>query len=89
MNATESPTYELSQAASKGPWDGPTYAYRGARLECMKGGHVCGLFMPDHPLDGKTFGVPGTITPLVDFWLDQHVLPAYMRLVRPEAKVRL
>ena len=24
---------------------GPTYRYRGARIECLKGGHVCGLFM--------------------------------------------
>ena len=31
----------------------------------MKGGHVCGLFMPDHPLHGWTFGVVGTITLLV------------------------
>jgi hypothetical protein len=47
----------------------------------MKGGHVCGLFMEGHPLDGLTFGVVGTITPLVDGWVDAGRLPDFMRAV--------
>jgi hypothetical protein len=59
--------HPLSQkTAATGPWSGPTYSYPGARIECLPGGHVCGLFMPEHPLGGTTFGVAGTITPLVD-----------------------
>jgi hypothetical protein len=54
------------QIAAQGPWGGPTYSYRGARIKCIPGSHVCGLFMPAHPLHGSTFGVVGTITPLVD-----------------------
>jgi hypothetical protein len=71
---------QLVQTAAQGPWGGPTYSYRGARIECYPGGHVCGLFMPDHPLgSGTTFGVAGTITPLIDLWADEGRLPAYMR----------
>ena len=41
--------------------------------------------MPGHPLDGMTFGVPGTITPLVDLWIRERRLPDHMRLVpKPE-----
>jgi hypothetical protein len=40
---------QLVQTVAQGPWGGPTYAYRGARIECAPGGHVCGLFMPEHP----------------------------------------
>ena len=47
----------------------------------MKGGHVCGLFMEGHPLDGCTFGVVGTVTPLVDIWVEERRLPVYMRAV--------
>ena len=36
--------------------------------------------MPEHPLHRLTGRVPGTITPLVDLWLDHGKLPAYMRL---------
>ncbi len=43
------------------------------------GGHVCGLIMPEHPLHKSTFGVVGTVTPLVDLWLDEGRLPSYMR----------
>ena len=44
------------------------------------GGQVlCGLKMPGHPLNGVTFGVPGTITPLVDIWLDEGRLPRHLR----------
>ena len=65
-----------------GPWDWPTYAYRGARIECCKGAYVCSLFLDGHPLTGQTFGSVGTITPLVDLWLDEGRLPSYMRLSR-------
>ena len=40
--------------------------------------------MPGHPLDGHTFGVVGTITPLVDLWIRERRLPAYMRAVKPD-----
>jgi hypothetical protein len=69
----------LEEAALEGPWGGPTYRYRDARIECLKGGHVCGMFMPDHPLSGNSFGAPGTITPLVDLWIERQLLPAYVR----------
>ncbi|HEY0418631.1 MAG TPA: hypothetical protein VGC80_03845 [Acetobacteraceae bacterium] len=64
---------------AQGPWDGPTYSYRSARIECAPGGHVCGLFMPEHPLHGRNFGVVGTVTSLVDLWADTGRLPSYMR----------
>lgn len=31
--------------------------------------------MAGHPLNGVTFGVTGTITPLFDAWLDEGQLP--------------
>lgn len=59
----------LEQTAAAGSWGGPSYRYRGATIECLPGGHVCGFVMDGHPLSGRgTFGVVGTITPLVDFW---------------------
>ena len=72
---------DLLETASAGPWGGPVYNYRGAEIRCNKGGHVCTLLMEEHPLHGATFGVPGTITPLVDLWLDERRLPGYLRLV--------
>ena len=51
---------------AEGPWGGPVYAYRSSGIRCAKGGNVCGLFLEGHPLHGHTFGVVGTITPLVD-----------------------
>jgi hypothetical protein len=71
----------LRETASTGPWRGPVFGYRGAEIRCNKGGHVCTLLMEDHPLHGMTFGVPGTVTPLIDLWVDKHRLPGYMRLV--------
>jgi hypothetical protein len=73
--------FEPEQTAAVGPWGGPTYSYRGARIECLKGGYVCGLFMEAHPLHARSFGVVGTITPFVDLWLDEGRLPTYMRVV--------
>jgi hypothetical protein len=35
--------------------------------------------MRDHPLNGATFGVVGTVTPLVDIWLDERRLPRHIR----------
>jgi hypothetical protein len=55
----------------EGLWGGPVYSYRGAEIRCAKGGHVCALLMDDHPLNGHTFGVVGTVTHLVDRWLDE------------------
>jgi hypothetical protein len=73
--------HRLEQTTAEGPWGGPTYSYRGARIECLKGGHVCGLFMDGHPIDRLTFGVVGTLTPLVDGWIDSDRLLSYMRAV--------
>ncbi len=42
---------------------------------------VCGLHLADHPLNGNTFGVVGTVTPLVDPWLGERRLPDRMRAV--------
>jgi hypothetical protein len=69
------------QTAETGPWGGPSYRYRGARIECMQVAHVCGLCMEDHPLDGRSFGVLGTVTPCVDLWIDEGGLPSCMRAV--------
>ena len=33
------------------------------------------------PLDGSTFGVVGTVTPLIDLWVEERRLPAYHRAV--------
>lgn len=79
---------EPEQIAAEGPLGGPSYSYRGATIDCQKGGHVCTLKMPDHPLHGRGFGVVGTITPLVDLWLDERRLPSYMRLVVSKPKKR-
>jgi hypothetical protein len=38
---------ELKLMNPQGPWCGPTYRCRGARVERSKGGHVCGLLMFD------------------------------------------
>jgi hypothetical protein len=45
----------------------------------MKDGHVCLLSMDGHLLSGMSFGVAGTITPLIDLWLEEGRLPDYMR----------
>ena len=62
------------------------YRHRGAEIRCLKGGHVCGLLMPDHPLHGATFGVVDTVTKLVDLWVEERRLPDHMRAVpKPDA----
>ena len=75
----ESPSHPLEQLAAIGPWGGPSFRYRGAEIRCCPGGHVCGLFMPEHPLHGRNFGVVGTVTSLVDLWAD---LPEVMQAGR-------
>ncbi len=67
--------------AEAGPWGGPVYRYRGAEIRCNKGGHVCALLMEGHPLHGATFGVVGTVTKLIDLWVEERRLPSYMRAV--------
>ena len=69
------------ETATVCPWGGPVYRHRGAETRCAKGGHVCSLFMEGHPLHGSSFGVAGTITPLIDAWLDEGRLPSHMRAV--------
>jgi hypothetical protein len=73
------PSDPLEQLAATGPWDGPFYRYRGAEIHCCPGGHVCDLVLQDHPLNGVTFGVVGTITSLVDVSLDERRLPRHLR----------
>jgi hypothetical protein len=75
------PRPDLELVTEAGPWGGPVFRYRGAEIRCLKGSHVCALSMPGHPLDGRTFGVPGTITPLVDLWIREQRLPDHMRPV--------
>lgn len=81
MTAEPTTPPDLELMTEQGPWGGPVLRYRGAEIRCLKGGHVCGLFMEDHPLHGTTFGVPGTITPLVDLWIRERRLPDYMHPV--------
>jgi hypothetical protein len=47
--------------------------------DCQKGGYVCRLILDGHPLTGMSFGVAGTITLLVDLWIEEGRLPSYMR----------
>ncbi len=75
----ERPGAELT--AEAGPWGCPVYRYRRAEIRCLEGGHVRALLMKGHPLDGHTFGAPGTITHLVDLWIREQRLPHYMRAV--------
>ena len=71
---------EPGLVTAEGPWGGPTYSYRGAEIRCAKSGQVCGLVMEGHPFDGATFGAVGTVTLLVDLWVDIRALPEHMRL---------
>ena len=70
-----------TETAAQGPWGGPVYSYRAAEIRCNRGGQVCTLLMPGHPLHGNSFGVVGTVTPLIDVWVEEHRLPSYMRAV--------
>ena len=73
--------HEPELVTAEGPWGGPVYSYRGAEIRCNKGGHVCLLLMEGHPLHGMTFGVAGTVTPLVASWVERGGLPAHLRAV--------
>lgn len=73
--------HQLELVEADGPWGGPAFRYRGAEIRCLPGGNVCGLFMAEHPFYGSSFGVPGTIPPLIDLWLDEKRLPAHVRAV--------
>ena len=73
--------HRLEETAADGPLGGPSYAYRGATIDCLKGGYVCRPSMEARPLHGLSFGVAGTITPLIDLWLDEGRLPDSMRAV--------
>ncbi|MDQ3452275.1 MAG: hypothetical protein M3493_06190, partial [Actinomycetota bacterium] len=63
-----SPALLGQNSVTQPPLGGPSYGYRSAVIDCMKGGHVCRLLLPVHPLTGMSFGVVDTITPLVDLW---------------------
>jgi hypothetical protein len=78
-DAPARPEPELITA--EGLWGGPVYSCRGAEIRCAKGGHVCALFMDDHPLNGHTFGAEGTVTGMVDRWLDEGRLPDHPHAV--------
>ncbi len=52
---------------------------RGAEIRCNTGGHVCVLPMEGRPLHGMTFGVVGTVAPLVDLRGEEGRSPARMR----------
>ncbi len=56
----------------------PPFAYRGAEIRCAKGDHVCTLLMEGHPFHGATFGTVGTVTLLVDLWIEGRLLPGHM-----------
>ena len=80
-SAPPAAVHQLDLTAAEGPWGGPAYRYSGAEIRCLRGGNVCGLVMAEHPFDGSSFGVPGTITPLIDLWLDEKRLPAHVKAV--------
>ncbi len=60
---------------AEGPRGGPVFRYRGAEIRCAKGGDVCVLFMEGHPFHGATFGTVGTVSLLVDLWIEGRLLP--------------
>ncbi len=53
----------------------------GAEIRRNTGGHVRVLPMEGHPSHGFTFGVAGTVAPLVDLRREDGRLPAHMRAV--------
>jgi hypothetical protein len=58
--------------------NGLSYRYRGALIDCMKGGHICRLTLDRHPFIGMAFGTAGMITPLINLWSYEGWLPDYM-----------
>ena len=57
------------------------YRHRGTEIRCAKGRHACALLMESHPLHSATFGVAGTVPPLIDLWVEEGRLPNHMRTV--------
>jgi hypothetical protein len=79
---TNTPARPVPQlTAAEGPSGGPVYRYRGAEIQCAKGDHPCALLMEGHPFHGATFGAVGTVTLLVDLWIEGRLLPGHMRAV--------
>ena len=76
---TDTPEPEMT--AAEGAWGGPVHPHLGAEARCNKGGHVCAPLLEGHPLHGATFGVVGTVMPLVDLRVEEGRLPGYMRTV--------
>ena len=76
----------MSRSRPKGRGAGPVFRYREAEILSLRDGQVCGLLMAAHPLYGATFGVPGTITPLIDIWLDEGRLPGHLSVVPRQEK---
>ena len=72
---------EPELVAAEGPSGGPVYHYRGAEIRCAQGDHVCALLMEEHPFHSATFGTVGTVTLLVDLWIEGRLLPSYIRAV--------
>jgi hypothetical protein len=56
----DKPHHQLTETALEGHLGGPSYAYRGVRIDCMKGGCACCLTLDSHPLAGMNFSVAGT-----------------------------
>ncbi len=44
-----------------------------------QGRPLCALLMEGHPFHDATFGTVGTVTLLVDLWIEGRLLPGYMR----------
>lgn len=76
---------EPTPKTATGPLGGPSYEHRGATIDCQPGGYICRLRLPGCPLDGHTFGAPGTIPYLVDLWLDHQTLPPWIKSAHPLA----
>ncbi len=76
----EAPTRPQPElVTAEGPSGGPVYRYRGAEIRCAQGDHVCALLMEGHPFHGATFGTVGTVTLLVDLWIEGRLLPSLER----------
>jgi hypothetical protein len=45
---SDKPHHQLTETALKGQLGGPTYVYRSAVIDCMKGAHVCRLTLYGH-----------------------------------------
>ena len=68
----------LRQVEAVGKWGGPTWEYRGARIETggPKRPRVNFLRLPGHPYDGIAHGHLLMCMRMIDEWLDHQRLPA-------------